>query len=76
MHRCGQPLVNQGWAWRSFAPVAPGTMLSSHLGERSTAHQVHRSDRRDGTHQTLRTLPAVWHSTAMQTVRSASCLST
>eukprot|EP00966_Prymnesium_polylepis_P196838 4561317-Prymnesium_polylepis.1 len=38
---------------------------------RWSADQVHRSDRRDGTNPTPRTLPAMCDSTAMQTVRSA-----
>ena len=46
------------------------------VSRRPTADQVHRSYRRDGTHPTPRTLPAMWNATAMQTVRSASCLST
>eukprot|EP00966_Prymnesium_polylepis_P123436 2854071-Prymnesium_polylepis.1 len=40
-------------------------MLSSRLGDSDSSTHLHRSYRRDGTHQTPRTLPAMRTSTAM-----------
>ena len=76
MHRFGQLRV--GMAHPCTLLRAGRTWHHALFPSRSTGplHQVHRSDRRDGTHPTPRTLPAMRNSTVMQTVRSASCLST
>eukprot|EP00966_Prymnesium_polylepis_P267079 6170260-Prymnesium_polylepis.1 len=67
-----------GWnvPFRSAAdgrgPPVHSSLRRSHLEPYSlpvsatpTADQVHRSDRRDGTHQTPRTLPAMRNSTSI-----------